>query len=227
MTTQGTESTPTTPPSPPPPPEYAIRFDVPYPEAPRDKVSVALRIFMVIPIAFVLSTIAVGSYSLGWLDPSGTWTFWIGGSTGILFVGPALMTIFRQKYPRWWFDFNLELLRFGARVSSYLVLLRDEYPATDEHQAVRLDADYPDVSQLNRWLPIVKWLLVIPHYIVLFFLFIGALIAIIVAWFSILITGEYPRGLYNYVVGVMRWNYRVTSYAFLLTTDEYPPFSLE
>src|SRR5712691_2202845 len=136
------------------------------------------------------------------------------------------MILFRQKYPRWWFDWNLNILRFSARVTAYLALLDDHYPSTDEEQAVHLNFAYPDVSQMNRWLPLVKWLLAIPHYVVLFFLAIGAVVAVIVAWFAILFTGTYPRGLFDFVVGVLRWSNRVTGYAFVLVTDQYPPFSL-
>jgi hypothetical protein len=223
MTTQESESTPAAPP--PSTATTTIHFDVPYPAGERDKVSVAFRIFLAIPIAFILSTIAVGSYSLGWsAEP---WTFFVGGTAGILVVGPALMMVFRQKYPRWWFDFNVQLLKFGARVLCYVLLLRDEYPATDEDQQVVLEVDYPDVSQLQQYHPLFKWILAIPHYIVLCLLGVGVAIATVVAWFSILITGEYPRGLYDFVVRSIRWNYRVISYAFLLTTDEYPHFRLE
>ena len=136
------------------------------------------------------------------------------------------MIVFRRKYPRWWFDWNLNFLRFSNRVTAYLALLGDRYPSTDEEQAVHLDFPYPDMRQLNRWLPLVKWLLAIPHYIVLFFLCIAAAVAVIVAWFAILFTGTYPRGLFDFVVGVMRWGNRVTGYAAALVTDEYPPFSL-
>ncbi len=136
------------------------------------------------------------------------------------------MIVFRQKYPRWWFDWNLQLLRFNARVAAYLVLLDDRYPSTDEEQSVHLELPYPDAHRLNRWLPLIKWLLAIPHYIVLFFLVIAALVAVIVAWFAILFTGRYPRDLFNFVVGVMRWSNRVAGYAFALVTDEYPPFRL-
>ena len=138
------------------------------------------------------------------------------------------MLLFRQKYPRWWFDWNLELTRFGTRVAAYLVLLRDEYPLTDEGQAVHVELVYPDARQgLNRWLPLVKWLLAIPHYIVLFFLGIAAFVCVIVAWFAILFTGRYPRSLFDFVVGVLRWSLRISGYAFLLITDRYPPFSLQ
>jgi hypothetical protein len=150
-----------------------------------------------------------------------------GGITSGLFVATVLMILFRQRYPRWWFDFALELTRFGARVCAYLALLTDQYPSTVDEQSVHLDIDYPDVERdLNRWLPLVKWLLAIPHFVVLLFLTIGAVIAVVLAWFSILITGRYPRGLFDFVVGVGRWGLRVQAYTLLLVTDRYPPFSL-
>jgi hypothetical protein len=149
------------------------------------------------------------------------------GAGGILFLGPLLMILFRQKYPRWWFDWNLQLMRFQARVSAYLALMSDVYPSTDDEQYVHLDFPYPNANQdLNRWLPLVKWLLAIPHYIVLFFLGIGALVAVIIAWFAILFTGRFPQGLFHFVEGVFRWSNRVLAYAIVLVTDRYPPFSL-
>jgi Domain of unknown function (DUF4389) len=149
------------------------------------------------------------------------------GGTGLLFVPPLLMILFRQKYPRWWFDWNLELLRFTNRVGVYMALMEDRYPSTDEHQYVSLEMPYPDAREgLNRWLPLVKWFLAIPHVIVLAFLYLGVLIVVIVAWFAILFTGRYPRGLFDYVEGVIRWHNRVVGYALVLVTDEYPPFRL-
>ena len=146
---------------------------------------------------------------------------------GVLWAAVVLMLLFRRKYPRWWFDWNLELQRFGARVGAYLLLLRDEYPSTDEEQSVHLDIPYPDAEeQLNRFLPLIKWLLAIPHYIVLAILGLVALIVTVIAWLSILITGRYPLSMFAFVVGVSRWRYRVAAYAFLLTTDRYPPFRL-
>ena len=137
------------------------------------------------------------------------------------------MLLFRQKYPRWWFAWNLAFTRFGARVAAYLLLLRDEYPSTEDEQAVHLDLDYPNAkNDLNRWLPLVKWFLAITHYVVLVFLGLAVFFVVIVAWFAILFTGSYPRDLFTFVVGVMRWGLRVEAYALLLITDRYPPFSL-
>ena len=147
------------------------------------------------------------------------------GSGGLLSLPTALMLVFRRKYPRWWFDWNLELAGFTTRCMAYLALLRDEYPSTDEAQAVHLELWYPDATALNRWLPLVKWLLAVPHYIVLAFLWLAATLCVIVAWLAILFTGRYPRGLFDFVTGVFRWTLRVWAYAFLLTTDRYPPFS--
>ena len=151
-----------------------------------------------------------------------------GGIIAGLFIATAFMILFRQRYPRWWFDFNLELNRFSTRVGAYILLLTDTYPSTVEKQSVHLDIQYPNVTEdLNRWLPLVKWFLAIPHYVVLFILTVAAIFATILAWFAILFTGRYPKDLFEFVVGVNRWSLRVTAYAFLLTTDKYPPFSLK
>jgi hypothetical protein len=204
-------------PAPPGVPSYPLRFDVDYPDRELNRVSTAFRIFAAIPIVILLATLGGG----GWGPRYGV------EAGGILFIPTLLMILFRQKYPRWWFDWNRELLRFSNRVGAYLFLLDDRYPSTDEEQYVRLQLDYPDVARdLNRWLPLVKWFLAIPHFVVLLVLWIGALLASIVAWFAILFTGRYPRGIFDFVVGVMRWHNRVAAYAFVLITDRYPPFSL-
>jgi hypothetical protein len=202
---------------------YPVQFDVDFPDRPLNRLTTAFRIFWAIPILIVISTLSGGSTHT---TPGSHTTEYFAGGSAVLFVPPLLMILFRQKYPRWWFDWNLNFLRFSSRVTAYVALLDDQYPSTDEEQAVHLDFPYPDVSQMNRWLPLVKWLLAIPHYIVLFFLAIGAVVAVIIAWFAILFTGRYPRGLFDYVVGVIRWGNRVTGYAFVLVTDQYPPFRL-
>jgi hypothetical protein len=204
--------------------DYPVRFSVEYPERDLNRLTTAFRIFTVIPIAIVLASIGgyTGTYGTG---PEAT-TVAIGG-TGLLFLPPLLMLLFRHKYPRWWLDWNRELLRFSNRVGVYFALMDDRYPSTDEHQSVDLQIDPPDVERdLNRWLPLVKWLLAIPHYIVLFFLWIGAVFAAIGAWFAILFTGRYPRGIFGYIEGVIRWHNRVAGYALILVTDDYPPFRL-
>ena len=204
--------------------EYPVRFTVDYPDRPLDRLTTGFRIVVAIPILIVLGTVSGGGSWESSYDTTRTTTIAAGG---LLFFGPLLMILFRQKYPRWWFDWNLELQRFGNRVGVYLALMDDRYPATDQHQSVQLDYPYPDVPQdLNRWLPLVKWLLAIPHYIVLFFLWIAALVVVVVAWFAILFTGRYPRGMFDFVEGVIRWHNRVIAYAWVLVTDRYPPFRL-
>ena len=206
---------------------YPVTFAVDFPDRDLDRVSTAFRILAVIPIGIILSLLT--STSVRYVtSTNGTneTVSSVATGGGLLFLPLVLMLLFRQKYPRWWFDWNLQLLRFSNRVTAYVGLLDDHYPSTDEEQAVHLDFPYPDAGQLNRWLPLVKWLLAIPHYIVLFFLAIGAVVAVIIAWFAILFTGRYPRGLFDFVQGVIRWGARVIAYAFALVTDRYPPFRL-
>jgi hypothetical protein len=205
-------------------PEYPVQFSVDYPDRDLNRVTTAFRIFTIIPIAIVLSTISGGTWQWSY-GHSATTTVALAG--GLLFIGPLLVILFRKKYPRWWFDWNLELQRFSNRVGIYLALMDDTYPSTDEHQSVHLDYRYPDAERdLNRGLPLVKWLLAIPHYIVLFFLDIAVVVVVIVTWFAILFTGRYPRGMFDFVEGVIRWHNRVIGYALTLVTDKYPPFRL-
>jgi hypothetical protein len=204
-------------------PAYPIQFDVDYPERPLNRVTTAFRLILAIPILVVLATISATGFEAG-RDEGAPFA---GIATGVLFLPPLLLILFRQKYPRWWFDFNLAYLRFHNRVVAYLLLLRDEYPSTDEEQAVHLHLPYPDVrADLNRWMPLVKWFLAIPHYLVLIVLDIGVVLAAIGAWFAIVFTGRYPQGLFRFMVGAMRWHNRVIGYAFALVTDQYPPFRL-
>jgi len=206
---------------------YAARLTIDYPEK-LDRLTTLLRIVWIIPIAIILSLLtATGNETVVSDTGERVMRNTGGGITGGLFLATMLMIVFRQRYPRWWFDFARELTRFGARVGAYFALLTDRYPSTVEEQTVHLEIDYPDVERdLNRWLPLVKWLLAIPHYIVLIFLVLIALVVIVVAWLAILITGGYPRSLFDFVVGVGRWGLRVNAYALLLVTDRYPPFSL-
>jgi hypothetical protein len=211
------------------PDHYPVQLDVDYPDRPLNRLTTFFRAFTIIPIAIVLATVSGaqtwGSYGDGAGDTGSTLVV---GAGGLLFAGPLLMILFREKYPRWWFDWNLELTRFTSRVTIYGALLDDRYPSTDEAQSLRLDMPYPEArTELNRWLPLVKWLLAIPHYIVLAFLLLAAFVCVVIAWFAILFTGRYPRGLFDFVVGVGRWCVRVSAYAFLLVTDRYPPFSLQ
>jgi hypothetical protein len=205
-------------------PGYPVQFSVDYPNRALDRLTTAFRIITVIPIAIVLGAVAGATWHVAGYESA---EVVVAGAGGALFLGPLLMILFRQKYPRWWFDWNRELLRFTNRLSVYLALMDDRYPSTDEEQSVHLDFPYPDVPRdLNRWLPLVKWFLAIPHYFVLFFLGIAAFVSVVIAWFSILFTGRYPRPLFDFVEGVIRWSNRVNAYALILVTDEYPPFRL-
>ena len=211
--------------------QYPLQFSVECPDRDLNLLTTLFRIIVAIPILVVLGAVGGGGWSggwSGWSDGTGGNGAWMAaGGAGVLFFPPLLMIVFRQKYPRWWYDWNLELLRFENRVGVYVGLLDDQYPSTDERQSVSLDFPYPDAKQgLNRWLPLVKWFLAIPHYIVLVFLGLAAIVCVIIAWFAILFTGRYPRGLFDFVVGVLRWANRVTAYAFVLITDQYPPFRL-
>jgi len=213
--------------------EYPARLEIDYLEN-LDRLTTFFRIIWIIPIAIILGLISGAGETVTrtvFLNEAGkvvrTTRDTAGGLASGLPLATALMILFRQRYPRWWFDFSRELTRFGARVGAYLFLLTDQYPSTVEAQSVRLEIDYPDVkNDLNRWMPLVKWLLAIPHYIVLFFLGIAAFFAAVFAWFAILATGQYPRALFDFVVGVGRWGLRVDAYVSLLVTDRYPPFSL-
>lgn len=211
-------------------PAYPARLTVDYPEH-LDRLTTLLRIFWAIPILIILALVAGGGSTTTTTttgDPSQTARATGAGIAGSLSFATAVMLIFRQRYPRWWFDFQLQLVRFSTRVGAYLALLRDEYPSTEDEQAVHVELDYPDAARdLNRWMPLIKWLLALPHYIILVFLVLFALVAILVAWVVILVTGSYPRALFDFVVGVGRWALRVQAYAFLLITDRYPPFSLD
>jgi len=212
---------------------YAARLEIDYPEK-LDRLTTFFRILWIIPIAIILGFISGAGATITntvFLNQAGEvirkTQETVGGLVTGLVSATALMILFRRLYPRWWFDFSRELTRFEARVCAYAGLLTDRYPSTVDEQSVHLEIDYPNVeTDLNRWYPLIKWLLVIPHYFVLFFLSIASFFALIMAWFAILVTGRYPRGLFNFNVGVSRWWLRVRAYAFLLVTDRYPPFSL-
>ena len=217
MSAQSTSSVPTA---------YPARLEVDY-SAQYNRVTTLFRVVLIIPIAIVYGVLTAGTTQSSYDQSGETVSTTSGGIAAGLFLATLLMILFRRRYPRWWFDFALELARFGTRIGAYFALLTDQYPSTVEEQNVHLEIDYPDVERdLNRWLPLVKWLLAIPHFVVLIFLSVGAFFAVAVAWFAILFTGRFPRGLFDFVVGVGRWWLRVDAYAFLLVTDRYPPFSL-
>lgn len=206
-------------------PDYAARLTIDYPQT-LDRLTTFFRLIWALPILVIFSLLNSGG-TVHYVNQAGKAVESSGGGAAAgLFLATVLMLVFRQRYPRWWFDFAVELARFGGRVGAYLLLLTDVYPSTVDAQSVHLEVDYPDTARLNRWLPLVKWLLAIPHYIVLAVLVLVVLLATIVAWVAILFTGSYPRGMFDFVVGVGRWGTRVWAYAFLLVTDDYPPFSL-
>ncbi len=203
--------------------DYPVTLTINYPEK-SDRLKTLLRLFLALPILIILVLLTSYSYE----GPEGAGSVERIYSIGIVFLPALLMILFRRKYPEWWFNWNLELTRFSMRVGSYLLLLGDDYPATDSEQGVHLAIPYPDVKKdLKRWMPLVKWILVIPHVIILAFLLAGVILCTILTWFIILVTGNYPRVIFDFVVGTLRWSLRVHSYAFLLVTDEYPPFSLK
>ena len=202
--------------------KYPVSLDIDYPDQ-ADRLTTFFRLLTAIPILIILGMLIGGECNV---DAADAWKYAYHGG-GIVFIPTLLMIVIMQKYPRWWFDWNLELTRFSTRVSSYLLLLTHVYPSTDESQGVHIDISYPDVkNDLQRGMPLVKWLLVVPHLIILYFLYVAGLVCTIIGWFAILFTGAYPRSFFDFVVGVMRWSLRVFSYAILLTTDDYPPFQL-
>ena len=202
--------------------KYPVSLSIDYSDKSK-RLTVLFRLFLAIPILIILALLTSSSYESQQAAKEGERVY----SVGILFLPTLLMIVFRRKYPKWWFDWNLALTKFSLRVASYLLLLRDDYPSTDEEQAVNVQINYPDVEkELNQWLPLIKWLLVIPHFIVLCFIMVGVIFCTIIAWFIILFTGKYPKSMFDFVVGSLRWILRVDAYAILLTTDEYPPFSL-
>ncbi|MFC2014373.1 DUF4389 domain-containing protein [Chloroflexota bacterium] len=202
---------------------YPVNVSIDYPDRNLNRLTTFFRIFTAIPILIIIGFMTSGNYG-GTAETNESYQY---ASAGIIFLPLVLMILFRQKYPRWWFDWNVAFTKFGTRVCAYLGLLTDEYPSTDEEQAVHIDIPYPDAkNELHPVLPLVKWILAIPHYIVLFFLWVAVIVCVVLAWFAILFSGRYPKGLFDFVVGVTQWSLRVDAYSLLLTTDVYPPFSL-
>ncbi|MFC2035164.1 DUF4389 domain-containing protein [Chloroflexota bacterium] len=202
---------------------YPVQLSIDYPNRNLNRITTFFRIFTIIPIFIIISFLTSGNWG-GTAEGSENYQY---AAAGVVFMPLVLMILFRQKYPKWWFDWNLALTKFSARVASYLFLLTDKYPSTDEEQSVHIEIPYPDAkNDLHPALPLVKWFLAIPHYIILCFLGIAAIVCVVISWFAILFTGRYPRDLFDFVVDVYRWSIRVDAYAFLLTTDQYPPFKL-
>ena len=196
---------------------YPATLTIDYPARALNKLTTFFRPFLAIPIFIVLALISGSNSRTGW---------WFGAG-GVLFAPTILMLLFRQKYPRWWFDWNVALTKLSTRISTYLLLMTDHYPSVEDEQSVHIDIPYPDASKLSNGMPLIKWFLAIPHYIVLAALGFAVAVCVIIAWFAILFSGKYPKSIFDFIVGVMRWSLRVTAYAILLTTDQYPPFSME
>ena len=205
------------------PAAYPVTLTIDYPERDLNRLTTFFRGILLIPAAVILLLL----FGPWWGGPESWWRlFFVTG--GFLFLPTLLMILFRRKYPRWWFDWNLNITRFGGRVAAYAALLTDEYPSTEREQTVHIAIPYPDVKkELKAGLPLVKWLFSLPHVVVLIPLGVAAGFCIFVSWFAILFTGRFPRPFFTFVVGVARWGLRVAAYAALLVTDVYPPFSLE
>lgn len=205
--------------------DYPVKMNIDYPDRSLNRLTSFFRIFTVIPICIILGLITGPGFSTK--DPNATWQ--VGLAAGaVIFLPTLLMLLFQQKYPRWWFDWNVNITKFSTRVGNYFALMTDVYPSTDEEQSVHIEIPYPDAKKdISPWMPLVKWFLAIPHYIVLFFLMVAVCVVWVIAWFAILFTGKYPRSFFDFILGVFRWSLRVTAYAFMLATDVYPPFSLE
>ena len=210
---------------------YPARLNIDYQEK-LSRVTTIFRVILVIPILIILGILTSGSESVIQTvnaagEVVGDTVSTGAGIVGSLFLVTLLLILFRKRYPRWWFDFALALNRVSLRISAYLALITDRYPSTEDEQNIHLDLDYPNAqTDLKRGMPLVKWFLAIPHYVILFFLWIAVLFVVVISWFAIIFTGRYPRGLFDFVVGVMRWTWRVQAYALLLATDKYPPFEL-
>ncbi len=186
--------------------DYPVNLKIDYPES-SDRLTALFRLILVIPIVIILGLISTYAEALSFAI--------------------AMMILFKEKYPKWWFDWNIGITKFAYRITAYVLLMRDEYPATDDDQSVHLTIPYPEVKQdLKRWMPLVKWILAIPHAIALIFIFIGVILCTIFALFVILFTGKYPKSIFKFIEGFLRWTLRVSAFALLLTTDQYPPFRL-
>ena len=201
--------------------KFPVSLEIDYPDRELNRLTTFFRCIMLIPPVVILALLTGPG---GWGDQS--WRFFF-ASGSILFAPTLLMILFRRKYPRWWFDWNVNITKFSARVGAYAALVTDEFPSTEREQSVHIAIPYPDVKKdLLPGMPLVKWFLAIPHWFILLFLGIAAGFCVFISWFAILFTGRFPRTFFDFVVGVARWCLRVSAYALLLVTDVYPPFSL-
>jgi hypothetical protein len=208
-------------PTSPPPIPYPVRLDVDYSET-QSRWKALFRIFLAIPVLLFLALLSGGGGGAGEATRRGG-EIAAGGTSGVI-VAIWVTIIVRQRIPRWLFDFQAWVNRWGLRAIGYTALLTDEYPAFEADYPIRYEIDYPD--RLSRWKVLVwKAITSVPHLIVLALLSLTLIVVVFIAWVAILITGKYPRGLHTYVVGVLRWSARVQGYLYSLT-DEFPPFSM-
>ena len=183
----------------------------------RNRLTAFFRIILVVPMAIFLASFAPTDLSA---DGSNYW------AVGFLVLPTALAIVFRRIYPSYLLVFNEALLSLQTRVDAYILLLTDEYPSIEENDIVSVTFPSVDAKQLNQWLPLVKWFLAIPLYIVGLFYIIYAALLTIFAWLTVIFTGNYPEKCAEGVVGTIAYWNRVAGYALLLVTDEYPTFSL-
>jgi hypothetical protein len=188
------------------PAPYPVRLDVPYPES-HSRWLIFVKWLLAIPHFIIL--------------------YFLGIAVALTTFVAFFAILFTKNYPEGLFKFAVGVQRWSQNMTAYVWLLRDEYPPfsmdTGAYPVV-FEADYP--TDLNRWLPLVKWLLVLPVAIVGLVVLLLAYVTSIIAWFAILFTGTYPRGLFDFAVGALRWSARVNAYS-NLWTDRYPPFSLD
>ena len=184
--------------------DYPVTFDVAYPESP-NRWLILIRWLLAIPHYIVLSLLSI--------------------LAGVVWVISFFTILFARTYPDSLYSFMVGVHRWNANLGAY-ILFHDRYPpfsmGESDYEGVTFAVERPD---FNRWLVLIKWLLMIPHAIVLYFLSIIAMVAAIALVLAVLFTGRYPRGLFDFLVGVGRWNARVNAYA-TFVVDRYPPFSL-
>jgi len=184
----------------------------------RNRLTAFFRLVIVMPVAIYVSAFAIDSIS------TDTWGYSLGG---LIFLPTLLALVFRGIYPSYALAFNHALISLETRVNAYALLLTDDYPSIEENDIVKITL--PEVgegSQLNRYLPLIKWFLAIPLYVMAIIYLVYGLFLTLFAWLSILFSGKYPVWCADAMVGILAFYNRVYGYAFILITDEYPSFSL-
>lgn len=196
-------------------PTNSVEITVDADLGPRKRLSVFFRPLLLLPVVILLSLLGGSS-----LSDDSSW-----GST--VFLALALIVIFTGTYPTWLLTFIHGLQAFELKIGAYALLLRDEYPSLADRPFAQVL--YPNIeggARLKRFMPLVKWFLAIPHYVVLLLTGIAVFLLTVLAWFSILFTGRYPTSFLPFVVGWLKYYNRVVGYAFTLVTDQYPQFRL-